>query len=183
MTVLDAIMSRRTVHAYESSILSEAELLEILEVGHYAPNHRLTWPWRFTIMGPEVRKEVAKVAVDVKLKKGALSPRQIEVIREKILTPAGLVLVSQVRTDDEFQSKEDYAAVASAIHNIAIFCQSKGLGTKWSTGAITRCPELYELAGIDFEKEESVGFLWIGKPKVIPVVKRPHFSQMVKVVP
>ena len=183
MTVLEAILSRRTVHLYEPSFLSEAELIELLEAGHFAPNHRLTWPWRFTIMGPEAREKMAKLAVEVKLKKGELSPKQIEGILEKMLSPAALVVVSQVRSDDDFQSKEDYAAVACAIQNIAILCQSRSLGSKWSTGAITRSPELYELAGIDFEKEESVGFLWIGKPKVIPKVKRPLFDQVFKAIP
>jgi nitroreductase len=183
MTVLEAILSRRTVHSYEPSCLAEAELIEILEAGHFAPNHRLTWPWRFTIMGPEAREELARLAVDVKLKKGALSPKQREGIRDKMLTPAALVVVSQVRSDDDFQSKEDYAAVACALQNIALLCQSRGLGSKWSTGAITRSPELYELARIDFEKEESVGFLWVGEPKVMPKVKRPLFSQVFKTVP
>ena len=52
MSIEEVIKTRRTVHIYEPSELDETLLDAFLEAGHFAPNHKLTWPWRFTVVGP-----------------------------------------------------------------------------------------------------------------------------------
>ena len=54
-----------------------------------------------------------------------------------------------------------------------------GIGVKWTTGAMTREPRFYELAGIDPAAEFVVGFFWYGRPKVVPTQKRRDVSEIV----
>ena len=183
LTIEDVIKTRRTVHLYEPVEIDDSLLMKFLEAGHFAPNHKLTWPWRFTVVGEEARKRIADRAVELKSDGRTLAPVQEAKIREKILNPSALVVVSQIRTDNDFQAKEDYAAVACAIQNISLLAHAHGWGTKWSTGGITRDNNSYSAAGVDVEVEEIVGFLWVGKAKVTPSIKRPEFATLCRKVP
>lgn len=183
MTIDEVIKTRRTIHIYEPVEIDDALLLSFLEAGHFAPNHKLTWPWRFTVVGPSARQTIANRAVELKSEGRVLPPAQEQKIRDKILNPSALIVVTQLRTDNDFQSKEDYAAVACAIQNVSLAAHAQGWGTKWSTGGITRDSETYRAAAIDDALEEIVGFLWVGKAKVTPTIKRPDFETLCRHVP
>ena len=183
MNIFEAIKTRRTVHQYEPEVLEDEQVRRIVETGHYAPNHRLTWPWRFTLVGRQGRESIADRAVALKSVGRELSDSQVEKIRAKILNPGALVVVSQVSCVDDFQSKEDYAAVSCAIQNIALAAHAEGLGSKWSTGGITRDDRTYEVTGVNPEQEEIVGFIWLGTPKIVPSIKRPDFGEVMREVP
>jgi len=58
--VADAIRSRRTHKQYGSEPVDEATLRELLDLARHAPNHHLTQPWRFRVLGPETRKRIAR---------------------------------------------------------------------------------------------------------------------------
>ena len=47
-----AIRSRRTVKAFEPEPVDRETLEELLELARWAPNHNLTNPWRFRVLGP-----------------------------------------------------------------------------------------------------------------------------------
>ena len=183
MNIYEAIKTRRTVHQYEPEVLSDEQVKRIVETGHYAPTHRLTWPWRFTLVGRQGREAIADRAVELKSVGRELTETQIEKIRAKVLNPGALVVVSQITSADDFQSKEDYAAVSCAIQNIALAAHVEGLGSKWSTGGITRDDRTYEVTGIEQDKEEIVGFIWLGTPKNVPTIKRPDFGDVLREVP
>ena len=53
MDVEDAIRSRRTHKAFAPEPLPRDLIDELLELGRWAPNHHLTNPWRFRVLGPE----------------------------------------------------------------------------------------------------------------------------------
>ena len=53
-----AIRVRRTHKQYGSQPLDEALVRELLDLARCAPNHKLTNPWRFRLLGPETRARV-----------------------------------------------------------------------------------------------------------------------------
>ncbi len=50
--VENAIRTRRTVKAFGPEPVDRAILEELLELARWAPNHHLTNPWRFRVVGP-----------------------------------------------------------------------------------------------------------------------------------
>ena len=52
MEVEDAIRSRRTHKAFAPEPVPRELLDELLELARWAPNHHLTNPWRFRVLGP-----------------------------------------------------------------------------------------------------------------------------------
>jgi len=54
MSPIDGLIrSRRTHKAFGSQPVPRETLLELFELARWAPNHHLTDPWRFRVLGPE----------------------------------------------------------------------------------------------------------------------------------
>lgn len=164
MEISSLIRSRRTIHSFRESVVEESLIYQALELALWAPNHKLTRPWRFTLIGPQVRKQLADLSVQIKEKEaqGELTQELKNSLRAKILQPSALVVVSVPKVRDEVQAREDYATMAAGLQNSALFLWSKGIGSKWSTGKIMRHVQTYSVVGISSEMEEIIGFFWIG---------------------
>ncbi|MBA2663855.1 MAG: nitroreductase family protein [Bradymonadaceae bacterium] len=172
MDCYQTLLSRRTIHDFRPDPIPEAALLRALEAAIRAPNHKLTNPWRFTRMGPAVRHEIVALAVALKSQTRALSPPAEAGLRAKLSSAPELLAVSQRLDADLARRHEDYASVSCAIENLMLALWSEGIGSKWSTGAVTTHPSTYGLLGIDEAKEEIVGFVWIGFALNIPSTPR-----------
>ncbi len=185
MDIRSLLLERRTVHDYLDAPLPAGALDRAFEAALAAPNHRMTEPWRFTRVGPEGREILCELSIA--LKAGAEPPREelVESTRRKMLSPAELIVVSRVRAGDATTEREDYAAIACAIQNLALSLWSEGVGSKWSTGGVTRAEATYEALNIDADLEEIVGFVWAGIPsKAKPKVPRKlGVSDVVRSVP
>jgi len=59
MDVLEAITTRRTIARFRPELIPPETLRAALAAGIWAPNHRLTEPWRFVILGPETQRRLA----------------------------------------------------------------------------------------------------------------------------
>ncbi len=83
MDVEEAIRTRRTHKVYGSEPVDRAVLTELLELGRWAPNHHLTNPWRFRVLGPEALERL-KAAVGAE---GARQARPRADARRGLLRP------------------------------------------------------------------------------------------------
>ncbi|MEM1350413.1 MAG: nitroreductase, partial [Myxococcota bacterium] len=169
--VYEALIERRTIHDYSSEPVPEEAVLRALESATRAPNHKLTNPWRFIRVGPQGREAIAALGVELKSRDRVLPEKVVERIRGKLLGAPELIVVTQLVDDDDFREREDYAAISCAIQNMMLSLWSEGIGTKWSTGGVTRDAQTYALLGVP-EGERIVGFVWAGypleEPRVVP---------------
>ena len=176
MELAEAIFGRRTIKDFKPEPVPTDVLERALEAGVWAQNHRLTEPWRFTLLGPLSHERLAEaVALAQTSASGtAIDPAGREKIaadaRSKILSKPSIVAVSQ-RLGPDAQRQEDYAAMACAIQNIQLFAWSEGVGMQWSSGKIIQLPQTYEVLGIDREREEIVGLLFFGYPARVPAAQ------------
>ena len=162
MNIEDAIFSRRTIHRFKPGAIEPGLLDEILAAGLWAQNHRLTQPWRFTVVGPETHRALA--GVYAAFKPGA----NREAAAQKILSKPLLVAVSITLAEDARQRREDYAAACCAIQIIQLMAWTRGVGMQWSTSPFTRLPATYDLLRCNPEKEELIGILFFGYPAEVP---------------
>lgn len=153
MEIYEAIRQRRTIKTFTPEPVPKGLLERVLETAVWAQNHRLTQPWRFRRIGPQTREALAFA---------------IEAARPKIMNPPELVAVSNIIANDEAVRREDYAATACALQNIALAAHSEGLGSIWSTGKHTRDPQAYPILRIDPAREEIIGFIAFGFPETVP---------------
>lgn len=178
-----ALLTRRTVAQFHTDPLPEAVLERALQAAHHAPNHRLTWPWRFLVLGPTTRAALADIAVRLKEVGGPLPPEVRESVRRSLLDPGALVFVARSVSADAVRTREDAAAVACAIQNLQLSLHADGFGCKWGTGALVFAPDTGALLGLDPTREAPEALLYLGRPKTLPNVVRPPFTDFVRRLP
>ena len=174
--VQEALTSRRTVYRYKLEEVPDRIIESAFEAASNAPCHKNTHPWKFYVMGektresliPEIEKLAKKKSTDGE-ELGAGISRAIE----KIISPPLLICVTSARSpQDPFREEEDYAATACAIQNMTLSLWGNGVGSQWSTGAITRSDAAYAAIGVTREKERIVGFIKAGYPEKVPSITK-----------
>ena len=147
MDVEDAIRTRRTHKVYGSEPVSRETLDELFELARWAPNHNLTNPWRFRVLGPE---SLARLK--------ALAGKEAAAKLDRAPT---LVVASVVETGDPVQDEEDYAAAAVAAYIVLLGAHARGLAGYWRTPAVLRTPGGCSAAGLS-AGERAIGLLHLG---------------------
>ena len=186
MDVLDVLKARRTIFKFNSRPVSDEMLKRIFEFGLWAPNHHVTEPWRFVVLGETTKETLARRYGDVQ--QGKASEKAGEDAR-KVLWQAGydkfiskptIVAVSCVQEGDEQRRREDYAAVCCAMQNVQLAAWELGVGMQWSTGPITMQKETYELLDVDPDREYIIGFFYMGYPSEIPFPRRKPLDDVMR---
>src|SRR3954470_18530980 len=143
MRASEAIRARRSIKRFADRPVSRDEIETILDAAVHAPNHRLTNPWRFYVLGPDARAAYGLALGNRKAKKltdaDAAQAMRDTVAREHRALP-GMIAVAVVNADDPEQREEDYAATMMAIQNLALAATELELGTAIKSGAIMNDP-------------------------------------------
>ncbi len=172
-----AIRSRRTINLFEPEPVGTAVLREGVEIARWAPNHRLTEPWRFYILGPRTAEQMAELAG--RIDAAAKGEKAGEARKQRMRAIPGNFVVTSPLSEDELLEREDYAACCCAVQNLMLYLWQRGVGVKWTTGAVTRDQGFYDLLGIDSSAERIVGLFWYGTPKVVPKQKRKEPEELI----
>src|SRR5215213_1559411 len=161
-----AIRTRRTVKAFEPQPIEQPLLDELLELARWAPNHHLTNPWRFRVLGPRALERLKAVAAELAAHDCPDGADQEEVRRAaaaKLDRAPTLVACSVVRSADPAEREEDRDAAACAAYIVLLAAHARGLAGYWRTPGVLRAPEGREAVGIP-EGERFVGLLHLGTP-------------------
>lgn len=154
MDTFEAIHRRTSVRRFRPDPVPHDIIARLLDAAVRAPNHKLTEPWRFTVLTGAARERFAGLRADHRLKRyndptsDEARAAADKVRRETAETPAFIVVQCAVN-DDEVRREEDYAAVMMATANLILAAQSEGLGTYLKTGGIMRDPGLASLVELE----------------------------------
>lgn len=176
MDVREAIVSRRSIARFKPVPVPADQLARVLEAGIWAPNHHLTEPWTFVVIGPRIREQLAERYGELRAERvPADSPERYERVRldgiAKFMTVPTIVAVATTQDGDDQRQAEDYAATCCAVQNIQLAAWAEGVGVKWSTSPVTRDALAYELLNLDPTVTHIIGFLYVGYPAEVPSVR------------
>ncbi|MEL1255190.1 nitroreductase [Flavobacterium sp. DGU38] len=166
--ISENIRNRRSVFGdqFIKGELPNKLLDEILINATWAPNHKMTEPWRFIVLRGKYLKEYGEYMADYYKEPYAkeLSPealeKKLDFLRNYPLNAVcmiGIVLVRNIKIN--LPEWEEIAAVSSAVQNMALTCTANNIGSYWSTKnvAIDYVSEF----GLG-ENEKSLGLLYLG---------------------
>jgi nitroreductase len=156
MDVETAIRTRRTHKSYGPAPVPRQTLLELLDLARFAPNHRLTQPWRFRVVGPETLARLKAVADDKE--------------RPKLDRAPTLVVASAALTGDRLQDEEDLHATAVAVYIVLLAAHARGLAGYWRTPAVLRTAGGRAAIGLP-EDERFVSLVHLGDAQSVPPEK------------
>lgn len=173
MDTLDAIRARRSIKRFTARAVTRAEIETLLNAAVRAPNHHLTQPWRFYVLGPEARYAYGLALGSRKARK-LDDPAKAGELRETVAAEHRalplMLVVAMIENESPEVREEDYAAVMMAVQNIALAAVSLGLGTQLKTGAVMADPAARVAAGVS-DGERIVAVLNVGEPAEVPVEK------------
>jgi nitroreductase len=173
MKTLEAIHERRSIRQFSDREIDREEIERLLEAAVQAPNHRMTQPWRFYVLGEEARRAYGAALGARKAKRvdDAEAARAVvdKVVESHASLPA-MLAVSVVLDDNPEIREEDYAAAFMAIQNLSLAAHAAGLGTHLKTGAVMDDPRSREAVGVG-EGERIVAIVELGEPASTPEPK------------
>ena len=124
----ELVRARRTTKVFGPQPLDRETIEELLELARWAPNHHLTNPWRFTVLGPEALQ---------RLKDAAGPDAAAKLDRAPTLIAVGATQSG----DDAVQDEEDLLAAGCAAFLVLLGAEERGLASYWRTPAVLRTPE------------------------------------------
>jgi nitroreductase len=149
MEVETAIRTRRTHKAFRPDPLPRETLDELFELARWAPNHNLTNPWRFRVLGPEALERLKRAAGPEAATKLDRAPT--------------LVVCSCELGGDPVQDEEDLHATACAAYIVLLAAHARGLAGYWRTPGVLRTGEGRTAVGLP-ESERFVSLIHLGRP-------------------
>jgi nitroreductase len=167
MDTEEAIRSRRTVKAFRPEPVPRETLGELLELARWAPNHHLTNPWRFRVLGPRTLdrlKEAAGELAAASAPAGADAQELARAAAAKLDRAPTLVVCSVKRSNDPIQDEEDRHAASIAAYIVLLAAHARGLAGYWRTPAVLRSERGAEAVGIPAD-EAFLGLLHLGHAK------------------
>ena len=153
MTLAELAAARRTHKAFGPEPVPRATLVELFDVARLAPNHHLTQPWRFRVVGPETLARLKETAGPSEAAKLDRAPT--------------LAVVSAALTGDLVGDEEDVCATAAATMLVLLAATERGLASYWRTPGVLRTPKGREALGIP-PGERVLGLLHFGSPEREP---------------
>ena len=149
MTFAELVRARRTHKEFGPDPVPRETILELLELAQLAPNHHLTQPWRFRVLGPETLTRLREAA----------GPKEAS----KLERAPTLVVVSAALSGDLVQDEEDVCATAAALTIVLLAATERGLASYWRTPGVLRTAAGREAAGVP-RGERVLGLLHLGAP-------------------
>lgn len=150
MELEEAIRTRRTHKAFRPEAVDRATLEELLELARWAPNHHLSNPWRFRVLGPGALARLKEAAGPESAPKLDRAPT--------------LVAVSALLGGDPTADEEDLLATGCAAYAVLLAAHGRGLAGYWRTPAVLRSAEGRGALGVA-EAEHVIGLLHLGRPR------------------
>jgi nitroreductase len=145
----EAIRTRRTHKAYGPEPVDPDTLGELLDLARWAPNHHLTNPWRFRVLGPDALARLKRAA----------GPDAGKLDRAPTL-----VAVTVTTSPDPVEAAEDRDAAAVAAYIVLLGAHGRGLAGYWRTPGVLRSDEGRAALGIAGD-ERVIGLLHLGRPR------------------
>ena len=149
----ELIRTRRTHKAFGPDPVPRETLLELFELARWAPNHHLTDPWRFRVLGEQAKRTLKDAAEAAKPGSGA-----------KLDRAPTLIVASAKQIGDAEQDHEDVLATAVASYIVLLGAHARGLAGYWRTVPVIATPAGRRATQMP-DDELPIGLLHLGDPR------------------
>jgi nitroreductase len=173
MNVHDAIRGRVSVKEYTSDPVPAETIERLLDLAVLAPNHRMTEPLEFRVMGEGAKRAYGEALGSRKAKRieePEVAGRVMEKVVRRHLSVPTMVAVLVAEDPDPEIREEDYATAFMAIQNLSLAAVAEGLGTHVKTGAVMAEPALREALGVEVGQRVAA-VVFLGRPAELPEPK------------
>jgi nitroreductase len=162
--------------------VDDAIIRQMLENANWAPTHKLTEPWRFTVFTGKGLQTFARLQASV-YKNSAGTGFKEENYQKLLATPllaSHIISIGMKRHAEKIPEFEEIAAVACAVQNMYLTAAAYHIGCYWTTGGVTNNEAAKPFFNLD-TADKLLGFLYVGVIAVpSPAGKRGPIEEKVK---
>ena len=160
----ETIRNRRSIFppSYIQKEIPKEIIENILENANYAPTHKLTEPWRFTVFIGDAKQKLAEFFME-RYKSvtpaESFSQARYEAAGDKVVKSDCVIAINMEVHSDKVPEWEETAAVACAVQNMWLTATAYGIGSYWSSPAILDL--LGQFQGLP-ESQKCLGLFFMG---------------------
>jgi len=173
MNPIELLSSRRSIREFSTREVTRDEIETLLEHAVTVPNHRLTQPWKFFVLGPAARRAFG-FALGARKARKVDDPAAAEQLRQKVAEEHAalplMIAVAIAQNENPEIREEDYAAGMMAVQNISLAAVALGLGTHIKTGAVMDDPAARAAIGVAYG-DRIIATVNVGQPATVPPAK------------
>jgi nitroreductase len=177
----ELIRGRRTTNLFLKQKVARKLVHDAIELARWAPNHHLTEPWHFYVLGSRAIDESIELIRNHATQKKGKEFGEFKANAARAIP--GWLVVTCKTSDDEILQREDYAACCCAIQNLMLYLSEAGVASKWTTGAITRDARFHKMLGTRPGEVLVVALIWYGYPKILPAQARQDVDKILTELP
>lgn len=137
----------------------EDQIRDILTLAARSPDHGKLFPWRFVVMGPVSRADIAERLAAMAVAK-SLPPKATAVLAKLTAAPVTVLVVSTAAPGPKPVWEQELSAGAVCM-NLEHAASGFGFATSWITDWYSYDPDALALFGLS-EDEKVAGFIHIG---------------------
>lgn len=169
MGVLEAIRTRRSVGQVRAEVPPRAVIEEVIEAATWAPNHRLTEPWRFWVLTGEARRALGAAMGQAQVARlPAGSGKDPEAVAaaaaaKPLRAPVVIAVAVEPVQAPNVVEIEEVTAGAAAVQNLLLAAHAHGLAAIWRTGDPCYEPAVKAFFGLA-PTAHLLGFVYLGYP-------------------
>lgn len=164
------IQDRRTIRPeyFSSRKVHKEIVMELVDSAKWAPTHRYTQPWWFTILMGDSLKDLSDFQSELYRKitpEEAFKQEKFDKLANRPLASSVVIGIGMKKDEaDKNPEVEEVASVSIAVQNMMLVATAHGIGSYWNTGGVTYRPETKKFFDLD-QNDKFLGFLYLGYPK------------------
>ena len=183
-SIQDIIKNRRSIfpRMFSGEIIEDEKIEQLLEAANWAPTHKLTEPWRFTVFKGDGLRKLASFQSELYKEVATKTEKFDEVLFEKLgrnPMKCSHAISIGVKISGRVPEIEETNAVAAAVQNMQLVASENGIGCYWGSGGITYFEEAKPFFDLE-PTDKLMGFLYLGKfNNEMPIGKRKDITNKV----
>src|SRR3989442_12568590 len=176
MSVLEAIVTRRSIPQLQPTPVPRKIIQRLLDAAVWVPNRRLTEPWQSFVLGETSQRRFAEIRRDFRAatmpnpKAPEVQPALAKIVEDTMRTPVIILVTAQGHDDPELR-EENYWATFGAAYAFMLGAWSMGIGTYFRTGAFRDHAPLREFLHLAADRR-IIGIFYAGYPATVPQKRR-----------
>jgi len=135
----------------------------LIALATWAPNHKRTWPWRFTVFTGPGRADLGAAFAADQEDAGLTDEAKLAKIRRKYHRAPVVIVVASAPAESAERTSENRDAVAAGIQNLLLGAHAAGLAGFWSSAPAARGRRALGLCDLPVDAE-IVGVVYLGWP-------------------
>jgi nitroreductase len=170
--VLRAIRDRRSVGKCSDEVPDPAMIRQVLEAATWAPNHRLTEPWRFIVLSGDARVGLGEAMGQAAARKAATAEAGERARSSAAGKPlrAPYVIAVYAEPNPAEMEIEEVAATAAAAQNLLLAAHALGLAAMWRSGDLIYTPEVRDYLQLP-DSAIMLGVIYVGFSAMEPPMR------------